>query len=81
MKYIITLSRKGRKRAVAVKADSLEEVKATTESLLNINGWTEAELFNNDCITPSMDDGYLLEATAKAVGGKVEWKPTNYRPI
>ena len=49
--------------------------------MMKVNKWTDAELFVNDCITPAMDDGYLLEYKAKMVNGKVEWKPTNYKPI
>ncbi|MBR4614924.1 MAG: hypothetical protein IKO55_04905, partial [Kiritimatiellae bacterium] len=37
------------------------------------------ELFANDCITPAMDEGYLLEHTDKMVNGIVEWKQTNYK--
>lgn len=81
MKYIITLSRKGRKRAVTIKFDTLAEAKETVEGMMKVNKWTDAELFTNDCITPSMDDGYLLEYKAKMVNDKVEWKPTNYKPI
>ena len=81
MKYIITLSKKGRKRAVTVQHTSLADAKENAKSLMLFNGWTEAELFTNDCISPSMDDGYLLEHTAKVINGKVEWKPTNYKPI
>ena len=81
MKYIITLSRKGRKRAVTTNFDSLDKAKKTVESMMKVNKWTDAELFANDCITPAMDDGYLLLSSAAKNGREVKWNDSNLKPI
>ena len=82
MKYIITVSKRGRKRAVTVKKDSVEEARKHVEKMMRVNLWTDAEVYENDCITPAMDDGYVLESSAHFKNtGEIVWKIYKLKPM
>ena len=80
-KYIIVLSRRGRKRAVNIRKSSVDDARKHLESVMRSNNWTDAELYENDCITPAMEDGYILDSTAHYKrDGEIVWKIYKLRP-
>ena len=80
-KYLIIVSRRGRKRAVNVKKESQESAIKHAEQIMRVNYWTDAEVYEHDCYTPAMEDGYILAATAKVRGDKIEWKYLRLKPV
>jgi len=80
-KYVIILIDGKRKRAVTVEEKSDYEARKHLEELLLHNRWKRGELYTNDCISPAMEDSYLLEASAVKNGSEVYWKESNLKPI
>jgi hypothetical protein len=49
---------------------------------MRANLWTDAELYENDCVTPAMEDGYLLDSKAHyGRDGEIKWKIYKLRPV
>jgi hypothetical protein len=49
---------------------------------MRANLWTDAELYENDCVTPAMEDGYLLDSKAHySRDGEIKWKIYKLRPV
>lgn len=63
-KYIITLSRRGRKRAVEIRRASVDDAFVYMKNLMQDRHWTDAELYENDSITPAMEDGFSIVSSA-----------------
>ena len=81
-KYIIVVSRRSRRRAVTIRKSSIEEARKHVESVMRANLWTDAELYENDCVTPAMEDGYLLDSKAHyGRDGEIKWKIYKLRLI
>ena len=47
-KYIIVVSKRGRKRAVTIKKDSAEDARQHGEALMRNRLWTDVEVYEND---------------------------------
>lgn len=81
MKYILTFKKPKRKRAITIDVNGYLEARCYAEGILKHNEWQKAELYELDCYTPDMNDGYLLIATCKKENNAFKWKQTNYGPI
>ncbi len=80
-KFIIVVSKRGRRRAVSIKKSSIEEARKHVESVMRANLWTDAELYENDCITPAMEDGFILDSAANYNrDGEIKWKVYKLKP-
>lgn len=80
-KYIVVVSRKGRKRAVTIKKSSAEDARKHLESVMRAHNWTDGELYEHDCLTPAMEEGYIIDSKAHIkANGEIVWKEYKYRP-
>ena len=81
-KFIITVSRKGRRRAITIKKPNAEEARKHLELVMKAHNWTDGEVYEHDCITPAMDEGYIMDSYAhQKMNGEIKWKVYKYRPI
>ena len=80
-KYIIVVSRRGRKRAVEIRKASVEDARKHAEEVMRVNSWTDAELYENDCLTPAMEDGFIIDSAAHlGRDGEIKWKIYKLKP-
>lgn len=80
-KYIIVVSKRGRRRAITVKKDSVEDARKHAETLMRARLWKDAEVYENDCITPAMEDGYIIDSSAHFKNtGEIVWKIYKLKP-
>jgi hypothetical protein len=81
-KYIIVVSRRGRKRAVTIKKSSVEAARKHLEQVMKAHNWQDGELYENDCLTPAMEDGYIIDSSCHLkLNGELTWKTYKYKPI
>ena len=80
-KYIVVVSRRGRKRAVEIRRSSDEDAVKYMEELMRDRQWTDAELYENDCLTPAMEDGFIIDSSAHfGRDGDIKWKIYKLKP-
>lgn len=80
-KYIVVISRRGRKRAVEIRKASVEDARKHVEEVMRVNSWTDAELYENDCLTPAMEDGFIIDSSAHfGRDGEIKWKIYKLKP-
>ena len=72
MKYILTFEKPKRKRAITINVNGYMEARCYAEEILKYNEWHKAEIYELDCYTHDMNDGYLLIATGKKENNAVE---------
>ena len=81
-KYIIVVSKQGRKRALTISKSSVEEARKHLEQVMRAHNWLDGEIYENDCLTPAMEDGYILETSCHMkANGELTWKTYKYKPI
>lgn len=81
-KYIIVVFRRGRKRAVTIRKPSVEAARKHLEQVMRAHNWQDGELYENNCLTPAMEDGYVIDSTVHMkLNRELTWKIYKYKPV